>query len=450
LTCWTERLRALSWSTFAFTLPAGWEITSYLAPVSHGQFQFHRRERVAGQLHWQTAPAAPDQRRTLLAMHAAADVGAPHGASPLQLAERGPWLLGSVGGRLVHASLYQPETRLLIRWRFPVAQSSEVGNDDVLWPLLDSYRANTAPTRLWQVFGVGVALPLSFTHASLSAQAVDVSVGWVGGKRRHLIGRCIGMDEQVLATMTLQQLARVELHRDGARVVSSEASVFHDAPAVRTTFLKRAESGAEALLGRPWRGESLIWHDRAVRRIYALIQWGPDASDALDFADLTRLGGDDVIAPPTPAVASTAPEPPSCWSANDGPSSFDRLRAIPVRNQRATVHPRSAVCAEVTVPQRFPRALAGLAARLGARTERRFQLEGVGLALFLRLNAALPLRDHVEWLAAAHQLSFHEARVLVMKYLEMLMGRGLIAIAVPAAAVPAHQPSSREKGGNLA
>jgi hypothetical protein len=115
-------------------------------------------------------------------------------------------------------------------------------------------------------------------------------------------------------------------------------------------------------------------------------------------------------------------------SASAAPLAFDRLRAVAVLNARATVRPLGDTAALVSVPVSYPRWLSPLAWALRLRRARTYELEGVGLALFQRVDGAREVIDHVDWLAREHKLSFQEAKLMTMKYLESLMARSLVVI----------------------
>jgi hypothetical protein len=266
----------------------------------------------------------------------------------------------------------------------------------------------------------------------------------------------MGMDRALLAQRSLEQLTRDALTRQRARVLASEPQSFDGCPAVHTTFLQSPEKGVEALLGRPCPGESLIWHNARERRIHALTQWGRDPGDALVLSELVdnqenrqRAGGPEEQQSAACNGAADAPVALRDLQAGqtrdataDGSASpasptgtFDRLQALPLRNEHATVQLLGDGQARVTVRQVFPRGLERVALLLGAKRYRSFMLDQLGTSLFERLSEAHPVSEHVDWLSREHQLTFHEARILIMKYLEVLLSRGLVAIAVPSSAL---------------
>jgi Coenzyme PQQ synthesis protein D (PqqD) len=112
-----------------------------------------------------------------------------------------------------------------------------------------------------------------------------------------------------------------------------------------------------------------------------------------------------------------------------GPSFTEQLEATPIKNEKAAASPTGTDCVRISVPVVYPSWLGPVARALRLRGQRSYELEGVGRAVYDRVDGETSVEHLVDWLAAEHRLSFHEARVLIMKYLQMLMERGLIVIA---------------------
>ncbi|MBA3708778.1 MAG: PqqD family protein [Planctomycetes bacterium] len=116
-----------------------------------------------------------------------------------------------------------------------------------------------------------------------------------------------------------------------------------------------------------------------------------------------------------------------------GPASLaEQIAAIPVRNHAVRVaEDAGGASAVVTVPLVYGSVLRPVAAALKLRREKSFRLDALGYRLFQRVDGATTVAGLADWLKDGHQLSFHEARVLVMRYLQMLMLRGLVVLAKP-------------------
>jgi hypothetical protein len=114
------------------------------------------------------------------------------------------------------------------------------------------------------------------------------------------------------------------------------------------------------------------------------------------------------------------------------PTFAEQLEARPIKNERAVASRTEDDAVRLRVPLVYPVWLRSAARALGLRQEKSFELEGVGRAVYDRVDGKNSVENLVDWLAREHGLSFHEARVLIMKYLQMLMERGLIVIAANA------------------
>jgi hypothetical protein len=112
-----------------------------------------------------------------------------------------------------------------------------------------------------------------------------------------------------------------------------------------------------------------------------------------------------------------------------------QLAAVPVRNE----HVRAAEDARgltVTVDLRYPGLIKPLVRALKMRRQRSYHLDGLGLAVYQRVDGEATLEQLVDWLAEAQRLSFHEARTLLMQYLQTLMEKGLVVLAATGSQKP--------------
>ena len=117
-------------------------------------------------------------------------------------------------------------------------------------------------------------------------------------------------------------------------------------------------------------------------------------------------------------------------SKNERQLTFvEQLRATPIKNEQAVARPTEANALRVSVPLVYPAWLRPVARAARFRKERSYELDGIGREVYDRIDGETSVENLVDWLASEHLLSFHEARVLIMKYLQMLMERGLVVIA---------------------
>jgi hypothetical protein len=120
---------------------------------------------------------------------------------------------------------------------------------------------------------------------------------------------------------------------------------------------------------------------------------------------------------------------PSKSEKRSSPTFIDQLTATPIRNEKAVARVTERATLRVSVPQSYPAWVRPIANTMHLRGEKSYELEGVGRRVFDRVDGETSVENLVDWLAAEHRLSFHESRVLIMKYLQMLMEHGLIVIA---------------------
>ncbi|MBN1669710.1 MAG: PqqD family protein [Kiritimatiellae bacterium] len=87
----------------------------------------------------------------------------------------------------------------------------------------------------------------------------------------------------------------------------------------------------------------------------------------------------------------------------------------------------------LSVPLKKPRGRYALLAWLiPFAGERTIELDALGTHLFTRCDGRRTVRDLIEELRTAHALTFHEARLSVIPFLQGLLQRGAIAAVVPA------------------
>jgi hypothetical protein len=282
-----ERIRALSWHTFSFTLPRGWEVTAYLLDENDGQLQLYDRKNFRAQLVWRKTPKPPDESRILNEIHRRhLQKEHPERAESfagLTTRRVGDFLFGfSIEGEPCQASLYQSETKMLVQWVFPELGEAQL---EPIEALLRSYRSNHDEIRRWEMFGVRVALPKELALREMVPVPANVAVTFESKHHLAVIARRIGMVEETLRVVTLPQLHRTLLRRTGGRILASEERVIRGCPGVHTLYERRGERRLEQLAGGYWKGEAFLWFDQREGRIYGLEQVGPRRAKRLDLLD---------------------------------------------------------------------------------------------------------------------------------------------------------------------
>jgi hypothetical protein len=99
-----------------------------------------------------------------------------------------------------------------------------------------------------------------------------------------------------------------------------------------------------------------------------------------------------------------------------------------IRNARLQVvedGPRQVIL-EVAVT--YPRWLGPLPQWLGAKSQRRLVLTGLGLQVWRRIDDRATVGGLIDWVATEQRVGFHEARLLTLQYLQQLSQRGMLVL----------------------
>lgn len=108
-----------------------------------------------------------------------------------------------------------------------------------------------------------------------------------------------------------------------------------------------------------------------------------------------------------------------------------QLDSIPVINRRLEVaEAEDGKSLEVGVELRYRGLAKVFKAPLKLRSVKRYQLQGVGLDVFRSIDGEKTFEQLIDDFAVKHKLTFLESRALLMQYIQMLMQRGIVSIAV--------------------
>ena len=108
----------------------------------------------------------------------------------------------------------------------------------------------------------------------------------------------------------------------------------------------------------------------------------------------------------------------------------DQLNSVPVRNERAQVTRGADGTAVVTVEVGCSSWMKPLRRWFAIRPTARYRLDATGTAVYDSIDGRKTFEQLVDEFAAQHDLTFFESRAMLMNYVQMLMKRGLIAVAV--------------------
>lgn len=107
-----------------------------------------------------------------------------------------------------------------------------------------------------------------------------------------------------------------------------------------------------------------------------------------------------------------------------------QLKAIPLRNEKAETIDSGDDFLVLGVKLKYTGAMFFLSKALSLRGMKKYRLDGLSLSLYREIDDARNVDDLIDLMMERHKLSFFEARGLVAQFLDMLMRRGLVAVAV--------------------
>jgi hypothetical protein len=107
-----------------------------------------------------------------------------------------------------------------------------------------------------------------------------------------------------------------------------------------------------------------------------------------------------------------------------------QLASCPVRNRAVTETPLPDGGVRLSVPLAVPPWLVRLRWLLPLSDARRIDLDELGAALWAQCDGTHPVEALIDQQAARWQLSFFEARAMVLFWLQRLMRAGMLGLAV--------------------
>lgn len=279
------------WHHVRAFVPAGWEVTAYSVEDRAGRLEFGTREGLMGIVSWEPCEREPDRATTMLAFLRNNVLGKESGnrlvADALRTAKLGAFELGWIEQEgPCQALAYAPERRKLIRWIFePLAAK---GRD---WrpcaaPILESCDFNEGPAAEYQLHGIHALLPREYAIEDVVVSPANVMMSFESSaSRRRATFRRWGLPEMLLGGGSLAAFHARILKTGGCAVQRSEPCRVDGMEGVRSVYDSPREHHMDRFMGRRWHnGAAVLWYDRAMLRLHAFEQIGPDASEPLDFA----------------------------------------------------------------------------------------------------------------------------------------------------------------------
>ena len=113
--------------------------------------------------------------------------------------------------------------------------------------------------------------------------------------------------------------------------------------------------------------------------------------------------------------------------------SFDfasQLRAIPIRNESVERLESASDYLVLGIKLKYEGLMLPVSKILSMRSMKKYRLDGLGLSIYRELDGKHDVESLIDLMMERHKLSFFEARALISQYLDMLMRRGIVAVAV--------------------
>jgi hypothetical protein len=205
------------------------------------------------------------------------------GFPSLDFSEHSGFLVGAgKEGDPFHASIFFPETRILLQWVFPSYHHHLL--KDQLYPLLESHRPQGEGEHLsWALFGIELKLPSNFKNIELNPLPGHVVLEYRNENRVHFKARRWAMPEELMGPMNLEQFSRHLSRKLLYKVSRAQLTTLGSHDAVRVEFSVKGNVGFEKIVGQWWTGEMVIWWDRKTRRLASLECYGPKRHPRVDF-----------------------------------------------------------------------------------------------------------------------------------------------------------------------
>ncbi len=275
-------MSTLAWHGFAFTLPAGWEVTAYRLDPRRGEFRFHDRLVDCAQLTWVRMVGKPDIEGLArditdrqLRSAGREQVGA-------QIIRHGQWIVAHAArGEPFQAMAWIAHDQRLLHWTFPSWAGDEAAQS---WrELLDSLSADPGDTLRWELFGTAVLLPRRFAPVEVDARPGVVRIEYADSAGVSITARRFGLARSLLAERQLSSWLRRSMFADRAKIEQLQELSRPGGQAVRAAFSIIGERTFDRVAWRRWPGEAWWWHDAVTNRILAIEQVGPRNAPRVEF-----------------------------------------------------------------------------------------------------------------------------------------------------------------------
>ena len=279
----------LAWLHFKVQLPSDWEPVAFSSNPKEGRLEFANRHGHLGRLAWMQCKEPPDIRKIMESFQKASlktfDKELLKSFSGLSFKAAGAFSAGVHSeGRPYQAACYHQTIKTFSIWTFPSYGKRDF--DEVVAPILESFRENLGEWREWAIWGMDFRLHESFTPINVQALPANVSISFESPRKHRVDMHRWGVPEAVLGNLSLQDFHRKLLRAGKFRIKDLSERKLKGFDASKAVISRRGEFDMDYLYGRAWQGDALCWLDTDAKRINAFEQVHSRKSPALEMSDV--------------------------------------------------------------------------------------------------------------------------------------------------------------------
>lgn len=267
-----------AWHDFLFRLPDDWEAVRYSIAFPEGRFEFANRYGPLGRFSWEKVKKRPDEGRILEEYHRRYlrdhDKAGFKGFSGIKTQRVGDFILGyRDAGEPCQAITYLYKTGRFFTWAFPVYTERLLA--EVIEPILMSFQRNDGEIRRWSAFGVSANLPRGFDIEWANIRPADAWLEFQHTNMHRCDLHCWALPGELLREDDLAGFGRRILKASESEVVSSYLETWQGMDSAVLETRSRGTKGMDRLYASFWPGRARLWHNEAIKRVFAFVQSAP-------------------------------------------------------------------------------------------------------------------------------------------------------------------------------
>lgn len=270
----------IGWHTFAFTLPLGWEVTSYVLREEDGAMGFADESGALGQMSWREVKAQPDHERIMSEVHRRyikeADPARYKNFKELKFIGANEVTMGyDQKNSRFYASTFLEKPKLLVEWTFPEYSKKKA---DLVLPMLESFHTNEPEDgkKFYAAFGLELKIPEGFKLDTITALPACITMNFENKKHHKITARRWGMPDILFEGSDVKDFYHRFLYSHCRYVIKNVHNAeFFGKQGAEIDFQTRGKFGFDFLLGPWWRGKATVYHDTNEMRVYAMEHFAP-------------------------------------------------------------------------------------------------------------------------------------------------------------------------------